>query len=177
VTVPGGDEPTRSALPEPRIPDCPLARAVRRIGDWRTLEMLHEVFDGHTRPADIQRNLQLPDAQVAERLSALVERGFLECRPAAPTAGGIEYTATSFGRSLRPLLLVMAAWGNDGLEPHERGMILVDARTGEEAEPVVVDRASGRRLDTEDYVFAAGPAASPAMRARYPKRPRPAPPG
>ncbi|MFE7116585.1 hypothetical protein ACFU99_14350, partial [Streptomyces sp. NPDC057654] len=74
-------------------------------------------------------------------------------------------------------LLTMAAWGNHLLEPHERGMVLVNARTGEEAEPVVVDRADGRRVDTEEFVFAAGPASSAAMRARYPRRPRPAPPG
>jgi hypothetical protein len=44
-------------------------------------------------------------------------------------------------------------------------MILVDAQAGEEAEPVIVDRAMERRLDSEDFVLTAGPA---AMRARYP---------
>ena len=38
-------------------------------------------------------------------------------------------------------------------------MVLVDAETGGEAEPVVVDRVTGRRLDGPDYVFTAGPAA------------------
>jgi hypothetical protein len=47
----------------------------------------------------------------------------------------------------------------------ERDMILVDAHAGEEAEPVIVDRAMERRLDSEDFVLTAGPA---AMRARYP---------
>lgn len=46
-------------------------------------------------------------------------------------------------------------------------MILVNAATGEEVEPVVVDRTTGHRVDDEDHVFAAGPAASEAMRARY----------
>jgi hypothetical protein len=46
-------------------------------------------------------------------------------------------------------------------------MILVDAGTGEEVEPVVVDRVTGRRIDGPDFVFAAGPAASEAMRRRY----------
>jgi len=44
-------------------------------------------------------------------------------------------------------------------------MILVDAHAGEEAEPVIVDRAMERRLDSKDFVLTAGPA---AMRARYP---------
>jgi hypothetical protein len=47
-------------------------------------------------------------------------------------------------------------------------MILVDAETGQEAEPVVVDARTGKRLDDSDaYVFTAGPAASEPMRARY----------
>jgi len=74
---------------------------------------------------------------------------------------------TDLGSSVRPVLVSLAAWGNPRLAPAERSMILVDAETGEEVEPAVVDRATGRPLDTEQFVFAAGPVASPAMRARY----------
>jgi hypothetical protein len=50
-------------------------------------------------------------------------------------------------------------------------MIVVDVNSGEEVEPVIVDAGTGRRLDDSDtYVFAAGPAASSAMRDRYPDR-------
>ena len=42
-------------------------------------------------------------------------------------------------------------------------MVLVDAETGDEAEPVVVDRSTGRRVDGPDFVFtAAPPRASPS---------------
>jgi hypothetical protein len=57
-------------------------------------------------------------------------------------------------------------------------MILVDARTGRETEPVVVDAHTGERVDGPGYVFAAGPAAGPIMRQRYEgvaHRPAPAP--
>jgi len=74
---------------------------------------------------------------------------------------------TDLGSSVRPVLVSLAAWGNSRLAPAERSMILVDAETGEEVEPTVVDRATGRPLGPEQFVFAAGPAASPAMRARY----------
>ncbi|WP_192579967.1 hypothetical protein [Micromonospora sp. AMSO31t] len=46
-------------------------------------------------------------------------------------------------------------------------MILVERETGAEVEPVVVDRTTGRELHSEHFVFAAGPAAGPVMRARY----------
>ena len=52
-------------------------------------------------------------------------------------------------------------------------MVLVDAQTGAEAEPVVVDRTTGRRLDGPDFVFTAGPAASQPFRDRYQGRPTP----
>ena len=55
-------------------------------------------------------------------------------------------------------------------------MVLVDARTGAEAEPVVVDRATGRRIDGPDFVFTAGPAATKPFRDRYHGRPEPTKP-
>jgi hypothetical protein len=47
-------------------------------------------------------------------------------------------------------------------------MILADADagTGRQVEPVVVDRATGRRVDGEGYIFTTWPAAGDGMRAR-----------
>lgn len=70
------------------------------------------------------------------------------------------------------MIVALAAWGNSRLAPAERSMILVEAHSGEEVEPVVVDAGTGRRLDDSNaYVFAAGPAASDAMRNRYATNP------
>ncbi|ARX87023.1 MULTISPECIES: winged helix-turn-helix transcriptional regulator [Streptomyces] len=148
-----------------RIKDCPLAAAAEFIGEWSTLVLLHEVFDGITDFEAMRENLRIDPDLLRTRLDALVARGVLERRDDAPN----HYAPTPLGRSLRPVLLTLAAWGNRELPPADRGMILVDARTGEEAEPVVVDRHTGRRVDTEEYVFTPGPAASDAMRARFSK--------
>lgn len=70
------------------------------------------------------------------------------------------------------MIVTPAAWGNSRLAPEERSMILVDAVSGRQVEPVVVDAGTGRRLDDSDaYVFTSGPAASGAMRDRYTNRP------
>lgn len=53
------------------------------------------------------------------------------------------------------------------LDPAQRSMILVDRQIGIEAEPVIVDRATGRHLDSDDFVYTTGPAAGPAMRGRH----------
>ena len=46
-------------------------------------------------------------------------------------------------------------------------MVLVDAETGIEADPIVIDRDTGRPIDGPDFVFTAGPAASRAFTTRY----------
>ena len=69
--------------------------------------------------------------------------------------------------------MVLAAWRNAQVDPSERSMVLADAATGIDVEPVAVDRATGRRVDGDDFVFAAGPAASAPFVERYANRPRP----
>ncbi|WP_211591463.1 hypothetical protein [Microbispora sp. H10836] len=54
----------------------------------------------------------------------------------------------------------------------------MDARTGREVEPVVVDAHTGERVDGPGHFFAAGPAAGPIIGQRYEgvaRRPAPAP--
>src|SRR5262245_42805518 len=85
-----------------------------------------------------------------------------------------EYVLTELGRSLRPVIVALAAWGNVRLDPSERSMVLVDSETGVEAEPILVDRATGRRVDGPDFIFTAGPAASEPFRDRYARHPTPA---
>jgi len=65
------------------------------------------------------------------------------------------------------VIISLAAWGNSRLAPEERSMILVDAATGNEVEPVLVDANSGQRVDGSGFVFTAGPAASEAFQKRY----------
>ncbi|WP_245877521.1 winged helix-turn-helix transcriptional regulator, partial [Streptomyces glaucescens] len=160
-TVDGGRaQPARPAGPKARIPDCPLARTVEAVGPWWTLEILHEVFDGHDRFAAIRRNLETPADVLRDRLADLVARGLLETVDETADLRDRVYRLTASGRALRPLILVMAAWGNRLLAAEDRSLVLVDAETGVEADPVVVDRLTGRRLDTPGFVFARGPAAS-----------------
>ena len=155
-----------SVLPGPRhrVPDCPLARTIGVVGQWWTLEILHEVFNGHTSFDAIRRSLETPADVLRDRIGDLVARGLLET-----ATGDGEYRLAALGRSLRPLLLVIAAWGNHRLDPADRSVILVDAETGVEVDPVVVDRRTGVRIDTGDVVFARGPKASAMVIARYPE--------
>lgn len=147
--------------------ECPLSRTVQHVGEWWTLLILHDAFDGFTRFDQFQENLGISSSMLTSRLKSLVAEGLLERRRYRTRPDRYEYVLTGYGRSLRPVIVALAAWGNARLDADRRSMILVDARTGDEVDPVVVDRTTGRRVDTDEFVFTAGPAASGAMRARY----------
>jgi DNA-binding HxlR family transcriptional regulator len=147
--------------------ECPLSTALGYVGEWWTLLILHDLFDGYRRFDQFQTNLGISTSMLTSRLRTLVANGLLERRPYQDRPVRYEYVLTELGRSLRPVLVALAAWGNARLDQGKRSMILVDAVTGEEVEPVLVDRATGRRVDGDDFVFTAGPAASRAFRDRY----------
>ncbi|ORA35907.1 winged helix-turn-helix transcriptional regulator [Mycobacterium aquaticum] len=155
--------------PEDR--ECPLSATLGLVGDWWTLLILHDAFDGYTRYDQFQENLGVSSSLLAGRLKRLVEAGIFQRRPYQSKPVRYEYVLTELGRSLRPVIVALAAWGNARLAPETRSMVLVDAETGVEAEPVLVDRATGRRVDGPDFVFTAGPAASKPFRDRYAGRP------
>ena len=156
--------------------ECPLSSTLGLVGEWWTLLILHDAFDGYTRFDQFQANLGISSSLLTGRLKRLVASGLLERRQYQAHPPRYEYVLTELGRSLRPVIVVLAGWGNARIAPDERSMVLVDAQTGAEAEPVVVDRATGRRIDGPDYVFTAGPAASKPFRDRYEGRPQPSNP-
>ncbi|TYC05081.1 helix-turn-helix transcriptional regulator [Micromonospora sp. WP24] len=147
--------------------ECPLSATLGVVGEWWTLLILHDAFDGYTRFEQFQENLKISSSILTSRLRALTANGLLERRRYQTHPDRYEYVLTELGRSLRPVIVTLAAWGNSRLRPEQRSMILVDRETGAEVEPVVVDRSTGRELDPENFVFAAGPAAGEVMRTRY----------
>ena len=128
---------------------------------------------GYSRFDQFQENLGISSSLLTSRLKRMVGAGLLERRQYQANPARYEYLLTELGRSLRPVVVVLAAWGNARLAPSERSMVLVDAQTGAEAEPVLVDRATGRRVDGPGFVFTAGPAASRPFQDRYAAHPKP----
>ncbi len=101
---------------------------------------------------------------LTRRLSALVDAGLLERRRYSERPPRDEYILTERGR---PVIVAMVAWGNKHFAPEGASVVLVDKKTRRTADPVLVDRRSGRPLNERDFVFAAGPAASKRTRRRY----------
>lgn len=151
--------------------ECPLSTAVGYVGEWWTILILHDCFDGFTRFDQFQENIGISSSMLTTRLKTLVERGILVKRPYQQHPVRYEYLLTEFGRSLRPILVAMAEWRNAQLAPEERAMVLVDETTGREVEPVVIDPVTQLPVSDPRFSFRAGPAAGPQMRARYDRFP------
>lgn len=137
------------------------------VGEWWTILILHDCFDGYTRFDQFEANIGLSSSMLTTRLKTLVDNGILAKHPYQERPTRHEYVLTDFGRSLRPILVAMAAWGNEQLAPSKRAMVLVDTHTGREVEPVTIDPASGASVSDARFAFRAGPAAGEQMRARY----------
>jgi DNA-binding HxlR family transcriptional regulator len=149
---------------------CPVARSLERVGEWWSILILRDAFYGVTRFDQFQKSLRIAPNMLTRRLNALVEGGLLERRRYSERPPRDEYVLTERGRDFRPVLLSLLAWGNKHFAPEGRSVLLVDAETGAEADPVLVDRKSGRPIAGPAYRIAPGPAAGEDMRRRLAAR-------
>ena len=146
---------------------CPIARSLERIGEWWSILILRDALHGFTRFDEFQKSLGIAPNMLTRRLGALVDAGLLERRRYSERPPRYEYILTDRGRDFRPVIVAMFAWGNKHFAPEGASVLLIDQKTRRAAEPVLVDRRSGRPLNERDFAFAAGPAASERTRRRY----------
>jgi DNA-binding HxlR family transcriptional regulator len=147
--------------------ECPIARGVDPVGDWWSVLILRDVFDGFTRFEELEQNLRITPAMLTRRLRSLVEDGLLERRQYSEHPPRFEYVLTEHGRTFRPLLLALYAVEYRATPPEARALTLIETATGRVVDPVMVDRETGRPIEDLDVAFIAGPAASERARQRY----------
>jgi len=146
---------------------CPVARSLERVGEWWSILIIRDALHGFTRFDQFQKSLNIAPNMLTRRLNALVDADLLERRRYSKRPPRYEYLPTEKGRDFRPVLIAMTAWGNKHFAPEGASVLLVDKKTQRAADPVLVDRRSGRPLNERDFVFAAGPAAGERTRRRY----------
>jgi DNA-binding HxlR family transcriptional regulator len=146
---------------------CPIARSLERVGEWWSILILRDAFRGVTRFDQFQKSLDIAPNMLTRRLNALVESGLLERRRYSERPPRDEYVLTERGRDFRPVLWALLAWGNKHFAPEGPSVVVVDSVTGDEADPVLVDRRTGRPLVTPDFKSAPGPAADARTRLGY----------
>ncbi len=78
--------------------------------------MLRDLLDGKTRFRDFEKSPEgIPTNILTDRLRRLVTSD-LAVRVRLPDSSRHEYRPTPKGRELRPVLLALAAWGNEHLQ-------------------------------------------------------------
>jgi DNA-binding HxlR family transcriptional regulator len=137
---------------------CPIARSLERVGEWWSMLILRDAFNGLTRFDQFQQSLNIAPNMLTRRLNTLVDEGLLERHRYCDKPPRDEYRLTACGRDFRPVLLALLVWGNKHFAPEGESVVLIDSGTGKKAEPVLVDAATGIPISAEQHVIAAGPA-------------------
>jgi DNA-binding HxlR family transcriptional regulator len=117
--------------------DCPIALGLESVGEWWTILILRDVFDGFTRFDDIQRSLGISPSMLTRRLKAMVDAGLLTRRRYSERPPRDEYKLTRKGLDLYPVLLALMEWG-DRYKVDDPPVKLFHKACGEEADPQLV---------------------------------------
>lgn len=139
---------------------CPVAQALERVGEWWSLMILRECFQGTRRFADFERHLGIAKNMLSARLKRLVEVGVLEKRPSKDDPRQIEYRLTASGRDLAPVLIALSQWGERWIYDGQAPVQFVNRHTGSPLAPIRLQDHDGQPLGLRDLAMHAGPPVS-----------------
>lgn len=142
---------------EPALTQCPIACTLERVGDGWTFLILRDASRGLTRFDQFQSRLGVAPNILTKRLGALVDNGLLEKRAYSSRPPRYDYLLTDMGRDFGGVLTAMLAFGARHFAAEGASGQLVDRVTGRAAEPVLVDRVSGKPITATDFIYRAGP--------------------
>ncbi len=135
---------------------CGVARPLDAIGDWWSLLIIRDAFDGLRRFGEFQKSLGLAKNILSARLRNLVAHGIMDTVPASDGSPYQEYVLTHKGQGLFPLLVALRQWGEDFFfEPNEPHVTLVDRVTKLPVRRLELRAQDGRMLMAEDTVIVA----------------------
>ena len=135
---------------------CPIARSPEQVGEWWSMLILRDAFAGKTRFDEFQASLGIAPNMLTRRLASLVAAGMLERRLYSERPPRHDYVLTARGRDFRTVLLALLDFGHRHFAIEGGGARIVDARTGAVAEPILVDRRSGKPLVEPDFTIVRG---------------------
>ena len=105
---------------------CPIARTLDLVGDRWTLLIIRDLFFGKSKFKEfLELSPGMPTRMLSERLKSLEAHGLIERSVYCTHPLRAEYRLTAAGRSLRPVLEALVAWGLDhAFEPDERAVVV-----------------------------------------------------
>ena len=95
-----------------RLPVLPIERALKAIsGRWKAL-ILYHLLSGPKRSSELKRLLPLITQKVlVQQLREMEEHGLVHREVFRQVPPRVDYSATSLGLSLEPVMLALCAWG------------------------------------------------------------------
>src|SRR3954451_17841407 len=93
---------------------CPVSRALDVIeGKW-TILVVRDLLGGTKRFGELRRSLVgISPKTLTDRLRSLEDNGLVERQIFAELPPRVEYTLTSAGRTLEPVLAALSGWGRE----------------------------------------------------------------
>ncbi|MDH1523437.1 winged helix-turn-helix transcriptional regulator [Achromobacter mucicolens] len=132
---------------------CPVARSLDAIGDWWSLLIVRDAFDGLRRFGEFQKNLGMAKNILSDRLRTLVAHGILAVAPASDGSAYQEYVLTEKGEALFPVIVGLRQWGEDHyFGPDEAHSTLIDRQRGQPVQRMEIRAQDGRPLRPGDTV-------------------------
>jgi DNA-binding HxlR family transcriptional regulator len=146
--------------------ECPVARSLECIGEWWSLLILRDAFQGFTRFDEFQKSLGIAPNILSRRLAHLTEAGLFERRPYNLRPPRCDYVLTDKGRDLFPVLMAIFAWGNKHLAPKGETVLIASRDTAQRLDPVLIDARSKKPITLRNSALVPGPRATATTHRR-----------
>ena len=145
---------------------CPIARSLGQVGEWWSILILRDAFHGLSKFDEFQQSLGLSPTLLTRRLKFLVESGILYKQRYQTRPVRYQYLLTERGKDFFPVLVTLFQWGNTHLTEGAHSAELVDRRSGQPIQPLLIDALTQQPIALQHITLAAGPAAGEAMSRR-----------
>jgi DNA-binding HxlR family transcriptional regulator len=127
--------------------DCSVARTLEVVGEWWTMLVIREAFNGVRRFDDFQGRLGIARNVLASRLQGLVEHDILERRLYQERPERFEYRLTDKGRDLYPVLISLMRWGDRWMAGPEGPPVRLTHECGHAPDAALVCAHCGEQLN------------------------------
>jgi DNA-binding HxlR family transcriptional regulator len=134
--------------------DCSVAQTLEVIGEWWTLLILRDSFQGVRRFDDFQRRLGVARNVLTQRLDRLVEQGILERRQYQDRPPRYEYRLTEKGLDLYPVVIALMDWGDRwATDPDGPPVTLTHKQCGHDGTPIFTCPQCSEKVTARDMRF------------------------
>jgi DNA-binding HxlR family transcriptional regulator len=143
--------------------NCSVAKTLDVVGEWWTLLILRDAFDGKRRFDDFHASLGMARSVLTARLKKLTDSGVLERSRYSEHPPRYEYRLTEKGDALFPVIAALIRWG-DEWAPSAAGppVVFVHESCGRITKPELTCPHCGGGIDAANTRSEPGPGALPS---------------